>query len=94
ASKNFSDRSITYIIADVAVVLLQIAGILAVFFIIMSGFNYIKAFGKEEEIQKAKKGMTWAIVGLIVVILSYAIVQNVIRISLSVDPDAETEETS
>ncbi len=92
-SANFSDRSITYIVADVAVVLLQISGILAVFFIILSGFNYIKAFGQEEEIQKAKKGMTWAIIGLIVVILSYAIVQNVIRITLTVDP-AAVEETA
>ncbi len=95
-STNFSDASITYIIADIAVVLLQIAGILAVFFIVLSGFNYIKAFGQEEEIAKAKKGMTWAIIGLIVVILSYAIVQNVLRITLTVDPSSSssTEESA
>lgn len=90
----FDDRSITYIIADIAVVLIQMAGILAIFFLIVSGFNYIKAFGADEEIQKAKKGMTWALIGLIVVIMSYAIVQNVIRISLSVDPSAIAEQSS
>jgi hypothetical protein len=93
ASLNFSDASITYIIADIAVVLIQMAGILAIFFLIMSGFNYIKAFGQEEEIQKAKKGLTWALIGLVVVIMSYAIVQNVLRITLSVDP-AEIEAAS
>lgn len=88
----FSDGSITFIIADIAVVLIQMAGILAIFFLIVSGFNYIKSFGADEEIQKAKKGMTWALIGLIVVIMSYAIVQNVIRISLSVDPSAIASE--
>ena len=98
ASENFSDLSITYIIADIAVVLLQISGALAIFFIIMNGFNYIKAFGNEEEIQKAHKGLMWAIIGLVVVLLSYAIVQNVLKITLSVDEDiaatAETTETT
>ncbi|MDP2624920.1 MAG: pilin [Candidatus Peregrinibacteria bacterium] len=90
AEEQFGVTSINYIIADIAVVLLQISGALAIFFIIMNGFNYIKAFGQEEEIQKAKKGLTWAIVGLLVVILSYAIVQNVLRITLSVDDNDES----
>lgn len=85
SSHQFSDLSITYIIADIAVALLQISGILAIFFIIMSGFNYVKSFGQEEEIQKAKKGLIWSILGFLLVILSYAIVQNVIKITLSVE---------
>lgn len=40
----------------------------------------------------------WAIIGLVVVLLSYAIVQNVLKITLSVDEDiaatAETTETT
>ncbi|HCW32792.1 MAG: hypothetical protein UT55_C0068G0004 [Candidatus Peregrinibacteria bacterium GW2011_GWE2_39_6] len=93
-AQNFDDRSVTYILADIAVVLLQIAGVLTVYFIITNGFNYVKAFGQEEEIQKAKKGLTWAIIGLLVVLMSYAIVQNILKITLSVDTPTTTNTTT
>lgn len=92
--QNFSDRSVTYVIADFAVVLLQIAGVLAIFFIVQNGFNYVKAFGRDEEIQKAKKGLLWSILGLLVVLMSYAIVQNVLKITLSVDPAMTSTQTT
>lgn len=84
AEDKFGSDAVNWVIADIIVVLLQLAGVLAIFFIIYSGFKYVKAFGQEEEIQAAKKGLTWAILGLCLVILSYAIVQAVIRITLSV----------
>ncbi|EKD94018.1 MAG: hypothetical protein ACD_28C00005G0010 [uncultured bacterium] len=93
-SKNFSDTSVNYIIADLAVVLLQLAGILTIYFIISNGFAYVRSFGRDEEIQKAKKGLTWAIVGLIVVLTSYAIVQNIFKITLSVDPESGSAPTT
>ncbi len=84
-SENFSDIAITRIIADVAVVLLQISGSLTILFIIFNAFNYVKSFGQDEQIEKAKKGLMWSILGFLVILLSYAIVQNVIKITLSVD---------
>lgn len=88
--QTFGPEAVSYVLADIIVVLLQIAGVLAIYFIVVSGFNYVKAFGREEEIQKAKKGLTWSIVGLIVVLLSYMIVQNIIRILLTVDDTGTT----
>lgn len=85
AGNNFSNRSITYIIADAAVVLIQISGVLAIYFLVTAGLTYVKSFGRDEEIQKAKKSIIWSIVGLLIIITSYAIVQNVIKITLSVD---------
>lgn len=90
AEQTFGPEAISYILADIIVVLLQIAGALAIYFIVTSGFNYVKAFGREEELQKAKKGLTWAIIGFIVVILSYMIVQNIIKIVLTVDDDGSS----
>ena len=84
AEDKFGSKAINFVIADIIVVLLQMAGVLAIFFIIYSGFTYVRAFGQEETIQSAKKGLTWAILGLCLVILSYAIVQAIIRITLSV----------
>ena len=42
---------------------------------VYAGFMYVTAYGNEEQIQKSKKVMIYAIVGLVVVILSYSIVQ-------------------
>lgn len=40
---------------------------------VVAGFMYVTAFGNDEQIQKAKKILIWVSVGLILVILSYAI---------------------
>ena len=42
---------------------------------VYAGFLYVTAYGNEEQIQKSKKILIYAVVGLIVVILSYSIVQ-------------------
>ena len=40
---------------------------------VVAGFMYVTAFGNDEQMQKAKKIIVWVSVGLILVILSYAI---------------------
>jgi len=40
---------------------------------VVAGFLYVTAFGNDEQLQKAKKILIWATVGIILVILSYAI---------------------
>lgn len=40
---------------------------------VVAGFMYVTAFGNDEQIQKAKKIIIWVSVGLILVMLSYAI---------------------
>jgi hypothetical protein len=40
---------------------------------VVAGFLYVTALGNEEQMQKAKKILLWSSVGLILVILSYAI---------------------
>jgi amino acid transporter len=60
---------------------LTFLGLIAVAFIIYAGFLMIIAQGEEESVQKGKKIILWAIIGLLVVMLSYAIVNFVIRAS-------------
>jgi len=55
-------------------VLLPIVGLIAVLFIIIGGFRYITSAGNEEQAEGAKKTLTNAIIGLVIVILSYVIV--------------------
>jgi hypothetical protein len=54
--------------------LLVLAGSLAVIFLIVGGIRYIISSGSPDGIEKAKKTITYAIIGIIVIILSYIIV--------------------
>jgi len=40
---------------------------------VVAGFMYVTAFGNDEQLTKAKKILVWSSIGLILVILSYAI---------------------
>ena len=57
--------------------LISIAGILAIIFIIVAGFNLITASGDEKKIASAKGTLTYAIVGLIALILTFAVLRIV-----------------
>ncbi len=67
---------------------LLFAGAITIIFLIIAGGNYIFAFGKDQLIEKGKKGMVWSLAGLIIIMLSYAMVQGVIQIILQVDENA------
>jgi type IV secretion system pilin len=58
---------------------LGITGIIAVAFIIYGGFRYITSAGNDEAAEGAKKTIINAIIGLIVVILSYVIISVVVN---------------
>lgn len=77
---------ILYVGSLVSKVLL-FAGSVSIIFLIVSGANYIFSFGKDEPLEKGKRGIFWAIGGLFVILLSYAIVQGIIKILLEVDSD-------
>lgn len=54
--------------------ILLFAGAVAVLFIIWGGFLYVTSAGNKDRIEQAKKTLTYAIVGLIVIILARFIV--------------------
>lgn len=60
---------------------LGICAVTAVIFIIVGGMQMHAAFGNEEMIKKGKTTITWAIVGLVIAILSVAIVQIISNIN-------------
>lgn len=67
--------SASAIIMRIIEILLSIAGLLAVIFLIVGGFRYITAGGNEETAETAKKTIINAIIGIVVVILSFVIVR-------------------
>src|SRR3990167_1617386 len=56
---------------------LLIAGSVAVLMIIVGGFLYITASGDQERLEKAKKTLRNAIIGVIIILLSLAIVNTI-----------------
>lgn len=63
------------IIADIV---LQIGGVVAVIFIIWSGFLFVTAGGSDEKITKAKNTFMWTIVGVAVLLGAKVIASAVV----------------
>jgi len=53
-------------------------GLLAVMMIIYGGMLYVSAAGKQESIDKGKKIIMYAIIGIVIILLSFAIVNTVL----------------
>jgi len=60
--------------------LIYIAGPLAVLMIVVGGVRFIISRGDQTQMEEAKKNITWAIIGLLVIAVSYIIVTNVITL--------------
>ncbi|HVY68070.1 MAG TPA: pilin, partial [Patescibacteria group bacterium] len=73
-------------------ILMGILGAIAVLMIIIGGFRMVIAQGNEEAYTKAKSTITWAIIGLVIALLSFSIViivQNILGANLpSVNTDS------
>jgi len=72
-SRGFREVAVSYINY-----FLGFLGLLAVAMIIYAGVLMVTAQGEEEQLNKGKKIITWAAIGLIVIMLSFAIVKVVI----------------
>lgn len=56
-------------------ILLALAGLVAVLFLVIGGFQYIASRGNEEATEAAKKTIFNAIIGIVVIILAFVIVR-------------------
>ena len=66
-------------IFEVAIrILLSLAFISAVLFIVISGYRFITSAGNEEMVEKAKKNLLWAVVGLVVILLAWIILSVIV----------------
>lgn len=62
------------VLPKVAVVLIGAVASLSLVFLVISGVRFATAYGNDETVQKAKKQAIYAIVGLIISLMSYTIV--------------------
>ena len=71
---NLPSASPPSIVINVMQWVLGFLGLISVIMIIWGGFTWMTAAGNEEKIKKAKEVLKAAIIGLIVILLSYSIV--------------------
>ena len=50
------------------------AGVVALFLIIFAGFKFVTSKGDPQEVDNAKKTLTYAIIGLLLILFSFALV--------------------
>lgn len=73
AQSDASEGYIKGVIADVINIALGFLGIVAVVIIIYAGFKWMTAAGNEEQVGSARKMIVEAVIGLVIVLLSWGI---------------------
>ncbi len=74
-----SASSLPTIIGNVINVLLGVLGIVFVVLVVYAGFLYLTSAGEDKGVGKAKKLLTQAVIGLIIIVSAYAISGYVIN---------------
>lgn len=69
------------LLPGIAATIIGIVGGLSLLFVIISGIQFLTSYGNGDAMSKAKNTLTWAIIGIIVASLSYAIVRIISTIN-------------
>ncbi|NBS41460.1 hypothetical protein EBS80_02265 [bacterium] len=75
---GLSQTELPTLIGQLINVLLGVLGIVFVILVVYAGFLYLTSQGEEGNVKKAKKLLTQAVIGLIIIIAAYAISSYVI----------------
>lgn len=63
------------------------AGTVALFFVFFAGFKFLTSGGDPKQVEGARKTLTYAIIGLVVIILSFAIINFIAHTFMPGNPD-------
>ncbi len=88
------ESSLRAIIVKVINYFLGFLGLIAVIMIIYGGFTYVTAAGKQEAVDSAKKTILYAIVGIVIILLSFAIVNTIVGVASEGGGTATTTTTT
>lgn len=78
-TEDTSEEKVNHVIYEVIRILLIVSGVVAVVFIVMGGVEYSISAGVEDRLNGAKAKIQYALIGLLAVIFSYAILTNVVN---------------
>lgn len=72
---------IPIVFKNIVTAALVFVGVVAVFLIILSGIKFITSAGDPKQVEGARNTLTYAIIGLVVVLLSFLIINVIGRIT-------------
>lgn len=75
--EKYDVTTINKVLGNVINLALLIAGGIAIIYLIVGAIGYFTAYGNEEKANKAKTTITWAIIGVVVIILAKVIITEV-----------------
>lgn len=71
---HIANLNVQGIISFAIMLLLTVAILLAFFFVIFGGFKWLMSSGDKKQVEEAQKTLQYAIIGLVVVLLSFFII--------------------
>ena len=71
---NKSSNALPKIIQNILIAIIAILGIVAVVFVIIGGVQYMTSAGDSGKVEKGKKTILYGIIGLVICVLAFAIV--------------------
>ena len=72
------DDSLMPILENIINTLLFLVGIIAVIVIIVNGIRFVTSNGNSDQVASARNGVIYAVVGIVVAVMAYAIVRFVL----------------
>ena len=82
-NNGFSTTDPRQTVAKIIKIALGFLGSIAVILVVLAGFKWMTAAGNEDKIAESKKLMTAALVGLVIILLAFAITNFVINSVIS-----------
>ena len=76
---NLGDKPLQDTIAGIINIALGFLGILTTLIILFGGFKWMTSYGSSDKIDEAKKLISAGVIGLVLVLVSYAVAQFVLR---------------
>lgn len=76
---GYSEPDVLYIFASIISTVISMLGIVFIALMIYGGYLWMTARGNEDQVEKSKKLITAAVIGLIIVLSAYAISYFVIK---------------
>ena len=73
------DKELDEVIMTITDWVLGFAGIIAILVIVYGGLLYLTSAGNEDQMEKGKKTLMWGILGLVIIGISYAIVDVIVN---------------
>jgi uncharacterized membrane protein YjfL (UPF0719 family) len=80
--ENMTIEDVLSWIAELTRLALMLAFGVTLIYLILGGYQYMTSLGNEEQIKKGKTTLTWAIIGLIVIMVSYSLIRLLLSILL------------